>query len=111
MVVLLLGYGTMTGNQLPHAVLSDESIGTEDSLDAVFPSNHCIISVGIGSDRGVVVVDADSEIAAFSVRSNTRSSSTTSAIILFESFSSQICSASDRQALGCGFMGIIHIFP
>ena len=33
---VLLGYGTMAGNQLPHAVLPDESIGTKYSLDAVF---------------------------------------------------------------------------
>src|SRR5947209_5460803 len=62
-VVLLLGYGTMTGNQLPHAVLPNKRIGTEDSLDAVFAPDHCIISIGIGSDRGVVVVDSDFEIA------------------------------------------------
>jgi hypothetical protein len=63
MVVLLLGYGTMTGNQLPHAVLPNKSIGTEDSLDAVFAPDHSIVSIGIRCDRGVVVVDADFEIA------------------------------------------------
>ena len=60
---VLLGYGTMAGNQLPHAVLPDESIGTKYSLDAVFAPDHSIISIGIGRDRGVVVVDADFEIA------------------------------------------------
>jgi hypothetical protein len=60
---VLLGYGTMSGNQLPHAVLPNQSIGTEDSLDSVFAPDHSIISVGIGSDGGVVVVDADFEIA------------------------------------------------
>jgi hypothetical protein len=52
----------MAGNQLPHAVLPDKSIGTEDSLDAVFAADHSVISIGIGRDRGVVVVDADFEI-------------------------------------------------
>src|SRR5216683_125900 len=60
---VLLGYGTMAGNLFPHAVLPDESIGTEHSLDAVFAPDHSIISIGIGRDRGVVVVDADFEIA------------------------------------------------
>src|SRR6201987_865297 len=59
---VLLGYGTVTGNLFPHAVLPDESIGTEHSLDAVFAPDHSIISIGIGRDRGVVVVDADFEI-------------------------------------------------
>ena len=53
----------MTGNQLPHAVLPDESIGTKYGLDAVFAPDHSIVSIGIGRDRGVVVVDADLEIA------------------------------------------------
>src|SRR6266536_5167142 len=60
---VLLGYGTMAGNQFPHAVLPDESIGTKYSLDAVFAPDHSIISIGIGRNRGVVVVDADFEIA------------------------------------------------
>ena len=60
---VLLGYGTMAGNQLPHAVLPDESIGTKYSFDAVFAADHAIVSIGICRDRGVVVVDADLEIA------------------------------------------------
>jgi len=53
----------MAGNQLPHAVLPDESIGTKYSLDAVFAPDHSIVSIGIRCDGGVVVVDADLEIA------------------------------------------------
>ena len=53
----------MAGNQLPHAVLPDESIGTKYSFDAVFAADHAIVSIGICRDRGVVVVDADFEIA------------------------------------------------
>src|SRR5579864_1070209 len=60
---VLLGHGTVTGNLFPHAVLPDESIGTEHSLDAVFAPDHSIIGIGISRDRGVVVVDADFEIA------------------------------------------------
>jgi len=56
---VLLGYGTMASNQLPHAILPDESIGTENSLDAMFSADHPIISVGVGCDRGVAVVDAN----------------------------------------------------
>ena len=53
----------MTGNQLPHAVLPNKRIGTEDSLDAVFAPDHSIITIGIGRDRRVVVIDANFEIA------------------------------------------------
>src|SRR5438094_10480927 len=60
---VLSGYGTMAGNQLPHAVLPDKNIGTKYSLGAVFAPDHSIISIGIGRDRSVVVVDADFEIA------------------------------------------------
>jgi hypothetical protein len=30
---------------------------------------------------------------------------------LFESFSSQICAATDRQSPGCGLIGITLLFP
>jgi hypothetical protein len=55
---VLLGYETMSGNQLPHVILPNQSIGTEDGLYAVFAPDHSIISVGIGSGGGVVVVNA-----------------------------------------------------
>ncbi|SRR6266536_2056704 len=44
-------------------LLSDKSIGAEDSLDVVFAADHSVISVRVGRDRGAVVVDADLEIA------------------------------------------------
>ena len=59
----LLGYGTVACDFFPHTVLPDKSIGVKDSLDAVFSANYSIISVRVGRDGGIIVVDTDFEIA------------------------------------------------
>src|SRR6266481_6449131 len=56
---VLLGYGTMAGNLFPHAVLPDESIGTEHSLDAVFAPDHSIISIGIARTGSFILSHPD----------------------------------------------------
>jgi hypothetical protein len=53
----------MACNFFPHTILADKSIGAEDSLGAVFAADHSAISVRVGRDRGIIIVDTDLEIA------------------------------------------------
>jgi hypothetical protein len=53
----------MACNFFPRTIPADKSIGAEDSLGAVFATDHSLISVRVGRDRGVVIVDTDLEIA------------------------------------------------
>ena len=47
----------------PYTVLSNKSIGANDSLNAVFATDHSVIGIGIGRNGSVIVIEADFEVA------------------------------------------------
>ena len=58
--VFLLGYRTMACDFFPYTILSNKSVGTKDSLNAVFATYHPIVGISIGRNGSVIVINADS---------------------------------------------------